>query len=530
VGVSIIAQIERATSTNLISWLSRIQELVLGLQLQGPFATEVLCGPHSVTWKELSRCLRYIDEQYATLVAGTIDASDAERVRRHITKFRHLQDMTDSRPKHSQTEYDWTRWLLKTLPDLRSKKCTDPRDRIFSLYGLCCAVPQPLPDYTLTTSEVYLRFTVDAIRTTRSLNILSEIEARSNSSEMHLPSWVPDWNVIIGRYSFRRKNFLNTCGLPSIPDNLRVADISTLPNSNILHLAGIIFDEIVYVGDSFGSLEMTNLNEDREWLQAVWYSLLCWRYTNDGDHTGMGRRREPSNSVIGDGANRPEHSRTELTMYDPYKSMKTGFWKGRGARYSDPAFARFIYTIIANTTVRGLDELIKDGEKNFFGLLNHSDQTSATALPLLSRKDVKKLQKAQQDSKIDAIHRSRRREDVKKSEDETASHSNPAMVFEDAPQSRRAKISIMTEYLSCLKKPAYGRRVFVTRNGYMGLGVRSTTIGDQVAVLSTYGNIGRTPYCIRPNGMKYEFVGEAYVHELNFDDGVALHWEKIDLV
>jgi hypothetical protein len=30
--------------------------------------------------------------------------------------------------------------------------------------------------------------------------------------------------------------------------------------------------------------------------------------------------------------------------------------------------------------------------------------------------------------------------------------------------------------------------------------------------------------------MRYEFVGEVYVHGLKLDDQSELHWEKIDLI
>jgi hypothetical protein len=97
------------------------------------------------------------------------------------------------------------------------------------------------------------------------------------------------------------------------------------------------------------------------------------------------------------------------------------------------------------------------------------------------------------------------------------------MISEGALPPDQAKVVIMTSYLQYLNKRGQGRRIFVTSNGHMGLRVARIAIEDQVAVLSTCRHIGRTPYCIRPKGMRYEFLGEAYVHGLKFDDQSELH-------
>ncbi|KAH7396766.1 heterokaryon incompatibility protein-domain-containing protein [Phaeosphaeria sp. MPI-PUGE-AT-0046c] len=178
-------------------WFRRmwvVQELVLGLRMNEPFATEVLFGSHLVTWSELARCCGYIGRHYAQLFESSTHTADSGIIRRGVTRVDNLHGMAIRAPQ-DLTYSEWMVWLLKKLTTSRNKKTSDPRDKVFALYGLCCSEPQPLPDYALSPAEVYRMYAVETIRATRSLAILSQVEVRSKSSEITVPSWVPDWSV-----------------------------------------------------------------------------------------------------------------------------------------------------------------------------------------------------------------------------------------------------------------------------------------------------------------------------------------------
>ncbi|KAL0936145.1 uncharacterized protein CTRU02_208360 [Colletotrichum truncatum] len=78
---------------------------------------------------------------------------------------------------------------------------TDPRDKVYALYGLINEVHQKkiIVDYTLTVSELYTR--VGAVLLGNNVNFLGYNTASPNHD---LPSWVPDWtfkgdrNVMLG--------------------------------------------------------------------------------------------------------------------------------------------------------------------------------------------------------------------------------------------------------------------------------------------------------------------------------------------
>ena len=64
-------------------------------------------------------------------------------------------------------------------------------------------------------------------------------------------------------------------------------------------------------------------------------------------------------------------------------------------------------------------------------------------------------------------------------------------------------------YRDAVENVAYGRLLFTSENGYMGLAPPSTRPGDLVCVLLG----GRTPYILRPDGKRhYRLIGECYVH------------------
>jgi len=68
-------------------------------------------------------------------------------------------------------------------------------------------------------------------------------------------------------------------------------------------------------------------------------------------------------------------------------------------------------------------------------------------------------------------------------------------------------------YITALEEAAWGRALFITERGYIGLGPLSTFKGDDVAVL--YG--AKTPYILLSQGREsdgFHLLGETYIHGL----------------
>lgn len=143
--------------------------------------------------------------------------------------------------------------FLHLLDVARSFKATDPRDKIYALLGLPAKKDNSLiPDYTLSTSEVYKRTTRHLLDSRQDLLVFAFVihtplgTLETDTSTPNLPSWVPDFaskelpfpfsNLNIGhQYS---AGFLNPLRL----------DLSI--RQDTLRLAGATMDTIEAVGPS----------------------------------------------------------------------------------------------------------------------------------------------------------------------------------------------------------------------------------------------------------------------------------------
>ncbi|KAH7093252.1 heterokaryon incompatibility protein-domain-containing protein [Paraphoma chrysanthemicola] len=88
------------------SWFRRmwvVQELVLGLQMEGPMATEILLGQHSVLWVELVRCCEWTKDNYASLAMDAATALISDSIYSSIERVLHLHHMALQREQGQQT-------------------------------------------------------------------------------------------------------------------------------------------------------------------------------------------------------------------------------------------------------------------------------------------------------------------------------------------------------------------------------------------------------------------------------------------
>ncbi len=112
----------------------------------------------------------------------------------------------------SHPDRDRNRALVNILVGAREKKCSDPRDKIFALYGILglYGMTMPLPDYHKTAQSVFSEATSAALELSSNLNIILQQASREREID-GLPSWVPDWSVS----SFESKRLLEGIFEPS---------------------------------------------------------------------------------------------------------------------------------------------------------------------------------------------------------------------------------------------------------------------------------------------------------------------------
>jgi hypothetical protein len=98
--------------------------------------------------------------------------------------------------------------ILQILASMRPKKATDPKDKVFALFGVAkeLHLDLPPPDYEKSLEQIYVETAVASIENDKSLNIIYEAPSKIRSSR--LPSWVPDWSDENWRSSDLRKYVL----------------------------------------------------------------------------------------------------------------------------------------------------------------------------------------------------------------------------------------------------------------------------------------------------------------------------------
>lgn len=179
-----------------------------------------------------------------------------------------------------------SRFYLKKKMELhglmfRSRACqaTDPRDKVYGLYGVLQHIGVELspPDYSKTKDEVFWDFTREACLITQSLSLLKL--ANGSSSCSTTPSWVPDYSG-----QFRMGDGL-LGGKPS-GDSDTVFHFSN--DGRTLYTTGILVDlietrstRVVWQPSTDPTLsldgDLVNLEEGyRETVEAYreWYSIL----------------------------------------------------------------------------------------------------------------------------------------------------------------------------------------------------------------------------------------------------------------
>ncbi len=92
----------------------------------------------------------------------------------------------------------WSLNLLHLLSYTRRSRATDPRDRLFALYGLANDISGPdgpllKADYTMSLPDVLLLVMKFLFRQGRGFVALAYAGLRAGRPE-ELPTWVPDWS------------------------------------------------------------------------------------------------------------------------------------------------------------------------------------------------------------------------------------------------------------------------------------------------------------------------------------------------
>ena len=191
-----------ATRTTLLRRLAQDKHLCLAIVqfLQKPWfrrvwiiqevavssKASIVCGSHKVSWEALSSMTSYFRSNHLDNIVGTSSAT--------WTTILTMGWVRDARTKQN-TGIPPT--LLQLLEATQLCHCTDPRDRVFALFGIAPDAYSAglAPNYSLECTEVYQAAAIYFLFVRRNLTCLSFCGQRLRASALDLPSWVPNWDL-----------------------------------------------------------------------------------------------------------------------------------------------------------------------------------------------------------------------------------------------------------------------------------------------------------------------------------------------
>lgn len=165
----------------------------------------------------------------------------------------------------------------EVIAKFRTRRATDPRDKVFGLLGISRGVRTASIDYALTAAQVFEATTREIMSYCKNLDILSHCanQAYRETTTAGLPSWVPDWGAeyhpndgLSGDFylTTHRLAFLdvyNACG------KLTYTPCSNF-EENILCLQGVLCARI----EKAGRLERTLMAETGPEYLFEWWEML----------------------------------------------------------------------------------------------------------------------------------------------------------------------------------------------------------------------------------------------------------------
>ncbi|KAL8687732.1 MAG: hypothetical protein Q9218_006183 [Villophora microphyllina] len=349
---------------------------------------------------------------------------------------------------------------------------TDARDKVYALLGLAEDREELgiVPDYTKSVSEIYTEVTRSVLRTTGRLDLL----CFNTNSDNDIPSWASDWSLCARRpHPLWSHQFYNAAGG-------RLQRMIPTDEFSILEVVGIPVDQVAFVS----KVNWPDL-EDMSATKDLMSKLMLVVY--DAMEKMMPVQIETEEEVT---------RWWNVLQLDPDPRNSDAFWRTCVANLA--ADASIVYD--HKLEVPDCDSThAPDEYANMFELLMYASvegsEMDAANLPGPRRRLSQVLTSVQvqaprlQDKDFSRI----------------PSEFKPYLAY---PERRDAYLRPL---ISALRK-LEGRVLFITTEGYMGIGLAGVEKGDLVAVLKGC----EMPVLVREYGGDdcMRFIGEAYVHGL----------------
>lgn len=245
-------------------WFERlwvIQELVVAKEVI------VVCGGQSISWDYLQLAASIIVQsnqfpkfQLASKNHKFLPLMGAERL------------INVASPKNNMNN------LLVTLHRTQYAKYTDPRDRLYAIFGISNDEKDVNVDYLLSVEQVYTNWAMKRISRLNNLDVLSACE---NSGKAGLPSWVPDLRQPWGndRFLFNNTHHVLTAieSPPYRAGNNGKCVAQWIPSADRLNLVvpGQRLDRVIELG-IIGDPTTEIMEDPTNLTGALWSIIKSW--------------------------------------------------------------------------------------------------------------------------------------------------------------------------------------------------------------------------------------------------------------
>ncbi|KAI0465532.1 heterokaryon incompatibility protein-domain-containing protein [Xylaria cf. heliscus] len=182
----------------------------------------------------------------------------------------------------------WTHLVVfEMLARTRSRNASDPRDKIFALYGMFASLPAFVelvkPTYDISLAELYTVFTFQLACFSPNLAVLELVERRDltaglcATSAISLPSWVPNYNITTQLWIRERENSVGRQKYSNPQAQGVLMDTVNITNTGQLRLWGKTIDRIKHVGQHmtgvFGGNHAIDQNARPSAVLKEWITL-----------------------------------------------------------------------------------------------------------------------------------------------------------------------------------------------------------------------------------------------------------------
>lgn len=173
-------------------WFSRVwvlQEVALASGF-----VQFICGDHGISWRDFMDVMKNLHRLNSTSLIcsvppGEIDAMTIATFPRGWTQMHLIMMLADKRS-------NMTLSLEESIQLAQTCQATDPRDKLYGLYGLANVTDSEIAaDYSKSVEYIYLQVTSYIMTTNESLRLLSDAGIAWEDRISSLPTWIPNYNI-----------------------------------------------------------------------------------------------------------------------------------------------------------------------------------------------------------------------------------------------------------------------------------------------------------------------------------------------